>query len=37
MAQLRWAYGIDDEPVGLDEASLEAIGTPFVYEERLDG
>lgn len=37
VAQLRWAYGIDEEPVGLDEASLEAIGTPFVYEERLDG
>lgn len=35
-AQLRWAYGIDDEPVGLDEASLEEVGTPFVYEERLD-
>jgi dienelactone hydrolase len=34
-AQLRWAYGIDDEPVGLDEASLEEVGTPFVYEERL--
>ncbi|OWY62170.1 hypothetical protein B7486_59875, partial [cyanobacterium TDX16] len=36
-AQLRWAYGIDEEPVGLDEASLEEVGTPFTLEERLDG
>ena len=35
-AQLRWAYGIDDEPVGLDEASLEEVGTPFVLDDNLD-
>jgi dienelactone hydrolase len=34
-AQLRWAYGIDDEPVGLDDASLEEVGTPFTLEENL--
>lgn len=34
-AQLRWAYGIDDEPVGLDEDALEQVGTPFTLQERL--